>query len=95
MKESSHIGNYSHHETAKNCNYLFIANDERISRLIESWRPTLFIDKHDAPLKNNEEMRGILNVGLDVDGCVIRITGENHIPTKFNVFCAKVIVGTL
>ncbi len=62
-------------------------------RSIEKWKPTLFIDEADAFLKNNEEMRGVLNAGFEVNGCVIRTVGEDHDPTPFNVFCAKAISG--
>jgi len=62
-------------------------------RSIEKWKPTLFIDEADAFLKQNEEMRGVLNAGFEVNGCVIRTVGENHDPTPFNVFCAKAISG--
>lgn len=62
-------------------------------RSIEKYKPTLFIDEADSFLKQNEEMRGVLNEGFEVGGCVTRTVGENHDPTKFNVFCAKVICG--
>jgi putative DNA primase/helicase len=62
-------------------------------RSIEKWKPTLFIDEADAFLKQNEEMRGVLNAGFEWNGCVIRTVGEDHEPTPFNVFCAKAISG--
>jgi len=62
-------------------------------RSIEKWKPTLFIDEADAFLKQNEEMRGVLNAGFEADGCVIRTVGEDFTPTSFNVFSAKAISG--
>jgi hypothetical protein len=62
-------------------------------RSIELWQPTLFIDEADTFLKNNEDMRGVLNAGFERNGCVIRTTGDNHEPTPFRVFGAKAISG--
>ena len=63
-------------------------------RSIEAWSPTLFIDEADACLKDNEELRGILNSGNSRDlAYVIRNVGDNYVPTKFNTFCPKAISG--
>lgn len=63
-------------------------------RAIEAWTPTLFIDEADACLKDNEELRGILNSGHTRDSAyVIRTVGDNFTPTKFNTFGAKAIAG--
>jgi putative DNA primase/helicase len=63
-------------------------------RSIEAWSPTLFIDEADACLKDNEELRGILNSGNSRDlAYVIRNVGDDHVPTKFNTFCPKAISG--
>lgn len=62
-------------------------------RSIEKWQPTLFIDEADTFLKENEDMRGVLNAGYEKNGCVIRTTGDNHEPTPFRVFGAKAISG--
>lgn len=63
-------------------------------RTIEAWTPTLFIDEADACLKDNEELRGILNSGHTRDSAyVIRTVGDEFKPTKFRTFGAKAIAG--
>lgn len=63
-------------------------------RSIELWRPTLLIDEVDAFLRENEEARGILNAGFSRDAAfVIRCVGDDHIPTRFNVWGAKALCG--
>jgi putative DNA primase/helicase len=52
------------------------------------------IDEADAFLKDNEELRGIINSGHSRDTAyVLRTVGEDHTPTKFNTFCCKAIAG--
>lgn len=61
-------------------------------RCIERWKPTLFIDEGDAFLKDNEELRGILNSGhTRSTAYVIRCQGEEHEPTRFCTWGAKAI----
>ena len=63
-------------------------------RSIEKWQPTLLIDEADSFMKENEDLRGIINAGHSrKNAYVIRTTGDNHEPTRFNVFCAKAISG--
>jgi len=63
-------------------------------RTIEAWAPTLFIDEADAFLKDNEELRGVLNSGHTRDSAyVIRCVGDNSTPTKFSTWGAKAISG--
>lgn len=63
-------------------------------RSIQDWKPTLLLDEADAFLKDNEEMRGVINAGHSrKNAFVIRCVGDNHTPTRFNVFCAKAISG--
>lgn len=63
-------------------------------RTIDAWRPTLLIDEADAFMKDNEELRGLLNSGHTRDSAyVIRTVGENFTPTKFNTWGAKAIAG--
>jgi len=55
---------------------------------------TLLIDEADAFMKDNEELRGLLNSGHTRDTAyVIRTVGENFTPTKFNTWGAKAIAG--
>ena len=63
-------------------------------RYIEAVRPTLLIDEADAFVKNNEELRGILNSGhTKVAADVIRtveVNGE-HTPRRFSTSAPKAI----
>ena len=63
-------------------------------RYIEAVRPTLLIDEADAFVKDNEELRGILNSGhTKVAANVIRnveVNGE-HKPRRFSTWAPKAI----
>ena len=63
-------------------------------RYIEEVRPTLLIDEADSFVKDNEELRGVLNSGhTKVAANVIRnveINGE-HKPRRFSTWAAKAI----
>jgi putative DNA primase/helicase len=61
-------------------------------RSIEKWRPTLLIDEADTFLKDNEELRGILNSGHTRGSAyVIRTVGDEHEPRQFSTWGAKAI----
>ncbi|MFD1555757.1 DUF3631 domain-containing protein [Paraburkholderia silviterrae] len=63
-------------------------------RALEAWQPTLLLDEADAFMRENEELRGILNAGHTRDTAyVVRTVGEDHTPTRFDVFGAKAIAG--
>ena len=63
-------------------------------RSIDAWKPTLLIDEVDACLKDNEELRGVLNAGHTRDSAfVIRCVGDDHKPQQFNVWGCKVLSG--
>lgn len=63
-------------------------------RSIELWQPTLLIDEADACLKDNEELRGLINCGHTRDGAyTLRCVGDDHTPKRFNVWGAKAISG--
>jgi len=63
-------------------------------RTINAWNPTLLIDEADAFMKDNEELRGVLNSGHTRDSAyVIRTAGEDFKPIKFNTWGAKAIAG--
>jgi putative DNA primase/helicase len=64
-------------------------------RYIETVRPTLLIDEADSFLKENEEMRGILNSGhTKAAAHVIRNVETNgeHKPRRFSTWAPKAIV---
>jgi len=63
-------------------------------RTIEKWGPTLLIDEADAFLKDNDELRGLLNSGHTRDSAyVIRTVGDSFTPTKFSTWGAKAVAG--
>jgi putative DNA primase/helicase len=63
-------------------------------RSIDLWKPTLLIDEVDACLKDNEELRGLINSGHTRDSAyTIRCVGDDHIPTPFNTWAAKALSG--
>ncbi len=63
-------------------------------RAIDAWQPTLLVDEADAFMRENEELRGLVNCGHTRDSAyIVRVVGENFTPTKFNVWGAKAISG--
>jgi hypothetical protein len=70
-----------------------------IYRSIEKWHPTLLIDEADTFLKNDMELRGVLNSGHTRDTAfVLRCVGENKDDVKrFSTWCPKSIalIGSL
>lgn len=63
-------------------------------RSIDAWHPTLLIDEADTFMRENEELRGIINCGHTRDSAqIIRVVGENFTPTAFNVWGAKALSG--
>jgi hypothetical protein len=61
-------------------------------RAIELWRPTLLVDEADSFLRDNEELRGILNSGHTRETAfVIRTVGEAHEPRAFCTWTPKAI----
>jgi putative DNA primase/helicase len=63
-------------------------------RAIDAWKPTLLIDEADAFMRENEELRGLLNCGHTRDSAyIVRVVGDDFTPTKFTVWGAKAIAG--
>ena len=60
-------------------------------RAVEAGRPTLLIDEADSFLKDNEELRGIINSGHARDGQVVRLVGDDHEPRVFSTWCPVAI----
>jgi hypothetical protein len=61
-------------------------------RSIEKFSPALLIDEADIFLKDNEELRGILNSGHTRDmAFVLRVDGESFEPERFSTWAPKVI----
>ncbi|MDR3415612.1 MAG: DUF3631 domain-containing protein [Nevskia sp.] len=63
-------------------------------RTVEIAKPTLLLDEADSFLRDNEEMRGIIDSGHTRSAAfVIRVVGDNHEPRTFSTWCAKAIAG--
>lgn len=65
-------------------------------RLIEKYRPTLFIDEIETILKENEELRGIINAGHTRDSAYVWRSvakADDYEPKKFFVWGMKAIAG--
>lgn len=61
-------------------------------RTTELHAPTLLIDEADTFLKQNEELRGILNSGHAPDQAyIIRLVGDDHEPRRFRTWAPKAI----
>jgi Protein of unknown function (DUF3631) len=67
-----------------------------IFRVVEMSRPTLLIDE-DTFLRDNEELRGVLNSGHRRGGAVLRTVGDDHEPRPFATYsaCAIALIGKL
>jgi putative DNA primase/helicase len=64
-------------------------------RVIEKYRPTLFIDEADTFVLGNDELRGLLNGGYDLDCAnTIRCSEDEHRePRLYSLWCPQVIAG--
>ncbi len=63
-------------------------------RSIDTWQPTLLIDEADAFMRENEELRGLLNCGHTRESAyTIRVVGDKHTPKTFFVWGAKALAG--
>ena len=59
-------------------------------RTIEKYSPVLLIDEADSFIRDNDELRGVLNSGhTRTTAVVIRAVGEDHDPRAFSTWCAK------
>lgn len=66
-------------------------------RAIEAFKPALLIDEGDSFLKDNEELRGVVNSGHTKGAAfVIRCEGDDHKPKRFSTWCPKALamIGT-
>jgi putative DNA primase/helicase len=65
-----------------------------VFRVIEAHCPTLLIDEADAFMRDNEEMRGLLNSGHTRQSAfVVRTVGDEHEPKIFSTWGAKAVSG--
>src|SRR5215470_13406241 len=68
-----------------------------VFRVVEGYRPTLLIDEADTFLRDNAELRGVLNSGYRRGGQVLRTIGDDHEPRAFSTYsaCAIALIGRL
>jgi putative DNA primase/helicase len=67
-------------------------------RVIQAYAPTLLIDEVDTFLRDNEELRGVINSGhTRQTAFVVRTQGDEHKPKRFSTWGAKALsgIGTL
>ena len=62
-----------------------------VFRTIEIAKPTLLIDEADTFLKENEELRGVLNSGHRKGASIIRTVGEDYEPRQFSTWAPAAI----
>ncbi len=68
------------------------ASPSAIYRAIEKWQPTLLFDEGDAFIRNNEDIRCILNASHKKRGAsVLRCVGDDHEPKLFKVWAPKAL----
>jgi hypothetical protein len=69
------------------------ASAAALFRVIEQARPTLLLDEADSFVKNNEDLRGIIDAGHRFDGNVVRCveTPDGYEPRLFSVWAAMVL----
>lgn len=74
--------------SASNC------STSALFRACELYGPTLFIDEADTFIRENNEIKGLINAGhTRTNAFVIRVTGDNHEPKMFRVWGAKAFAG--
>jgi hypothetical protein len=61
-------------------------------RTIEKFSPTLLIDEADTFIRDNDELRGVINSGhTRTTAVAIRAVGDDHDPRSFSTWCPKAI----
>lgn len=63
-------------------------------RAVEKWTPTLLIDEVDTFIRENDEIKGLINAGYTrANAFVGRVVGSDFEPKLFNVWGAKALAG--
>ena len=65
--------------------------------MVEAYRPALLVDEADTFLRDNDELRGVINSGHRRGGAVLRTVGDDHEPRAFSTYsaCAIALIGKL
>jgi hypothetical protein len=68
-----------------------------VFRVVEAHRPALLVDEADTFLRDNDELRGVINSGHRRGGSVLRTVGDDHQPRAFSTYsaCAIALIGNL
>ena len=65
-----------------------------VYRSIEKWHPTLAMDEADTFMRQNDELRGVINSGhTRATAYVVRCNPDTNDPERFSTWAAKVIAG--
>lgn len=63
-------------------------------RAVAMWTPTILIDEADTFIRQNDELKGLINAGYTRSNAFVgRVVGENHEPKLFKVWGAKALAG--
>lgn len=63
-------------------------------RAVELWEPTVLIDEADTFIRDNDELKGLVNAGhTRANAFVGRVVGDDLKPTLFKVWGAKALAG--
>ena len=63
-------------------------------RSVELWRPTLLVDEADTFIRQNDDIKGLINAGhARSNAFVLRTVGDSHEPKRFSVWGAKALAG--
>lgn len=63
-----------------------------VFRALEKWKPTLLIDEADTFIRQNDQLRGVLNSGHTRSSAfVIRTEGDDHELRRFSTWGAKAV----
>ncbi len=67
------------------------ASAAALFRVISAMRPVLLLDEADLWVRDNEDVRMVLNAGHKRGGTVLRCVGEEYEPRAFDVFAAAAL----
>lgn len=63
-------------------------------RAVELWTPSVLIDEADTFVRDNEELKGLVNAGHTRQNAFVgRVVGDDHKPKLFKVWGAKAMAG--
>ena len=65
-----------------------------VYRSIAKWQPTMLIDEADSFMRQNDELRGVINSGhTRATAYVVRCNADTNDPERFSTWAAKAIAG--